>query len=67
MIRHTLEKKGIPTSNAHTHAHTHANTGSHTVLLCLCHLLQLLLLQRVHYVCQASFAALRRAESEADH
>lgn len=31
--------------------------GNHTVLLCLCHLLQLLLLQRVHYVCQASFAA----------
>lgn len=30
----------------------------HTILLCLCHLLQLLLLQCVHHVCQASFAAL---------
>lgn len=41
------------------HMHT---KGSHTVLFCLCHLLQLLLLQRVYYVCQASFAALWSAK-----
>lgn len=54
-----------------THKYPHAqilNWGlSLTVLLCLGQLHELLLFQCVHHVRKASFAALRRAECEADH
>lgn len=57
----------VQIKHTENHAHTLLCRCLPTVLFCLGQLHEFLLFQCVHHVGQASFAALRRPEGEADH